>query len=265
MYAVIVENDISEWDDKTGSIYHFPSMYKKILVEGVEVVYYKGRVKDKKFSPGRLSDDPHYFGKGIVSKVYPDERSSKSDFFAVIDKYVPFSHPVMAKVNGSYFESIPETRARNYWRSAVRRIDYKNYESIIEVAGFAPAPNFPYPAPSDEIALESRVEGEKKSYYGERYERDLKLRQQAIAVHGLVCKVCGFDFEIAYGVYAKGYIHIHHVTPISDFDGPKFVDPKKDLIPLCANCHSIIHRKRDATLSVEDLKAKLRVRWMLKE
>lgn len=47
MPTVIVENDISQWDDLTGEVYHFPKRYKDLLLTGEKVIYYKGRMKDK--------------------------------------------------------------------------------------------------------------------------------------------------------------------------------------------------------------------------
>lgn len=33
-----------------------------------------------------------------------------------------------------------------------------------------------------------------------------------------------------------------------------YIDPKKDLVPLCSNCHRMIHRDKFNILPVEDLK-----------
>ncbi|MBV6577806.1 HNH endonuclease, partial [Acinetobacter baumannii] len=85
-----------------------------------------------------------------------------------------------------------------------------------------------------------------------KYERDQKLRKQAILIHGYTCVACGFNFEEFYGDYAKGFIHIHHIEPLFSV-GEKVVNPETDLVPLCANCHAVIHRKRDKTLTVDDL------------
>ncbi|MBD8574696.1 HNH endonuclease [Pseudomonas syringae] len=265
MYAVIVENDISDWEDKTGDIYHFPNMYKSLLLPGTKVIYYKGRIKEKKFSSQRLSNAPHYFGTAEVVKVYPDERSSKADFFAVIGAYSAFAEAVSAKSGDGYFERIPDSRINNYWRSAVRKIDVDVYNSIVGSAKRLPAVLREFSSGSDEVALVSRVEGDKIKYFGERYERDPILRRQAIAFHGLECKVCGFNFEAGYGEYAKGYVHVHHVVPISQFEGAKVVSPESDMVPLCANCHAVIHRRRDRTVSIEELKAMLRIQWVSKK
>lgn len=54
MPAVIAENDLSKWADQTGVLYHFPKRYKEILIQGTEVIYYKGKLKIKAFSALRL-------------------------------------------------------------------------------------------------------------------------------------------------------------------------------------------------------------------
>lgn len=86
------------------------------------------------------------------------------------------------------------------------------------------------------------------------YERNPKLRTAAILEHGTICMACGFDFERVYGIHGKDYIEVHHVNPISEFDGEIEVSPADDMIVLCSNCHRMVHRKRDKTLSLEELK-----------
>ncbi len=54
MYAVIVENDISEWEDATGSVYHFPHRYESLIPPGTKVLYYKGKIQDKTFESTRI-------------------------------------------------------------------------------------------------------------------------------------------------------------------------------------------------------------------
>ena len=102
--------------------------------------------------------------------------------------------------------------------------------------------------------IPSRLEGSTKEYYGKRYERDPANRRDAIAYHGLRCAACGFSFEETYGVLGAGFIEIHHNKPLAAAGQPQTIDPKIDLIPLCANCHRMIHRSRSTVLSVEELK-----------
>lgn len=265
MPAVIAENDVSIWADETGAVYHYPKRYSSILAPGVRVIYYKGKLTDKAFADQRLSLQPHYFGVARIGKVYPDPKSSKGDLFALIEDFQPFEWAVLAKEGDGYLEPIPPSKASNYWRSGVREIDQSTFESILARATLMPPQIAENRGTEDDQDFQSRVEGSQSTYYGVRYERDPKLRLQAIAIHGLTCKACGFDFGRAYGEYAKGYIHVHHTLPISEFDGPKSVNPETELVTLCANCHAVIHRKRSTTLSLDELKGMVRGHWMFDE
>lgn len=52
----------------------------------------------------------------------------------------------------------------------------------------------------------------------------------------------------------KDYIEVHHIKPISEIGSEYVVDPEKDLIPVCFNCHSMLHRKIDGvSVDVERL------------
>lgn len=75
-----------------------------------------------------------------------------------------------------------------------------------------------------------------------RYERSPVNRAACIAVHGSVCNVCGFDFWKVYGPLGHGYIEVHHRVPVSQMVAGYVVDPVRDLVPLCSNCHAAIHR-----------------------
>ncbi len=265
MPVIIVENDTSQWEDETGAVYHFPKRYQTWLTQGTEVIYYKGRIKDKAFASIRLSGDPHYFGRARIGKVYADQKSDKGDLFALIEDFTPFAEAIPSKIGGEYLETIPASRVTNYWRDGVRPISQHDYDAILASAKILPAQDDtsePFTR-DDPLALTSANEGSKLSYFGTRYERRKDLRVKAIAIHGLTCKACGFDFEQAYGEHAKGFIHVHHLVPISNFGGEKAVDPETDLVTLCANCHAVVHRKRDMTLSIEELKGMVRGRWVI--
>lgn len=75
-----------------------------------------------------------------------------------------------------------------------------------------------------------------------RYERSPANRAACIAAHGSRCKVCGFDFGEVYGPLAQGYIEVHHRVPVSKMGGGYQINPVIDLVPLCANCHAVLHR-----------------------
>ena len=260
MFTIITENDESAWKDETGILYHFPKRYLKHLTPGTNVIYYKGSLKNKSFSKDRLSDDPHYFAIGKIGKVYPDKESSKNDFFATITDFQYFEKAVLAKLNSKYLEVIPESRKSNYWRDGVRAIDQKTYNLITSKTNSNKVSEKKATYIADEIiqnhqdSLESLSEGKQSKRYVTTYERNPKYRKQCIAIHGDSCFGCGFNFGKFYGEYAEGYIHVHHIIPVSVLEGPKFINPETDLVPLCANCHSVVHRKKDETLSIDKLK-----------
>lgn len=87
-----------------------------------------------------------------------------------------------------------------------------------------------------------------------RYERDRRNRNMAISIHGTSCAACGLDMGRHYGQVAVGYIEIHHTTPVSQLGPGYVIDPVRDLIPLCPNCHAVAHR-RDPPYSAEEIQS----------
>jgi predicted HNH restriction endonuclease len=100
----------------------------------------------------------------------------------------------------------------------------------------------------------SITEGAVKKVLVNRYERDPLARTRAIAIHGTKCKVCMFDFVMHYGEIGDGFIHIHHLNPLSLQKKSYQPDPIKDLVPVCPNCHAMLHSS-DPPYSIEALQA----------
>ena len=78
------------------------------------------------------------------------------------------------------------------------------------------------------------------------YERNPKARKKCIEHYGLSCKVCDFKFSELYGDVGRGFIHVHHLREISEIGEEYQIDPINDLIPVCPNCHAIIHHRKPA-------------------
>jgi 5-methylcytosine-specific restriction enzyme A len=94
----------------------------------------------------------------------------------------------------------------------------------------------------EEASLELLLkEGATKQVHVNAYERNATARVKCIEIYGTSCFVCGFNFEERYGFYAAGFIHIHHLNPLSETSGERIVDPINDLRPVCPNCHAVIH------------------------
>jgi len=100
---------------------------------------------------------------------------------------------------------------------------------------------------------EKYIEGASKIISVNAYERNAKARDACIAMHGCHCNACGFDFEKVYGSIGKNYIHVHHIVPLHEIKREYSLNPETDLVPLCPNCHAIVHRTTPA-LTMTELK-----------
>jgi len=96
----------------------------------------------------------------------------------------------------------------------------------------------------DELYLPPNLqEGRVRNVPVDIHERNPIARKECIEHYGAICNVCGFKFSEKYGSIGDGLIHVHHVIPLGMSKGIHQVDPVKDLRPVCANCHTIIHRQ----------------------
>jgi 5-methylcytosine-specific restriction protein A len=127
--------------------------------------------------------------------------------------------------------------------------------NLLEIAAsvfvtLLPKPSSHYTNPEEVIGF---PEGATSKVLVNKYERDPRNRSAAIAIHGYLCLACGFDFQDNYGDLGSEFIIVHHVVPVSQIGSNYVIDPSKDLITLCANCHAMIHRQ-DPPLSLDQLK-----------
>lgn len=100
-------------------------------------------------------------------------------------------------------------------------------------------------------------EGRNKIILSIQYERSRKNRRKAIEFHGNSCVVCGFDFDAFYGAdFARGFIEVHHTKSVSEMSGT-LLNVESDLVPVCSNCHSMLHRRRGAILSISELRERI--------
>lgn len=97
------------------------------------------------------------------------------------------------------------------------------------------------------------IEGAVKTITVNSYERNPEARKKCIEHHGDTCAVCGFDFGKVYGIIGIGYIHVHHVKPLSEIKAQYKVNPTEDLSPVCPNCHAMLH-KRQPPFLIEELR-----------
>lgn len=107
------------------------------------------------------------------------------------------------------------------------------------------------------VSLEDFVpdaEGRKRILQSVSYERSRKNRKKAIEVHGNACVVCSFSFDLFYGAgHARGFIEVHHTKSVTEMDGA-ILNIETDLIPVCSNCHSMLHTRRSRIMTIDELK-----------
>jgi 5-methylcytosine-specific restriction endonuclease McrA len=88
------------------------------------------------------------------------------------------------------------------------------------------------------------------------YERDPDARRACLKQHGTRCAVCAISFEQRYGPIGIGFIHVHHKKPLATREVYQ-LNPVSDLVPVCPNCHSMLH-KYEPPLSIEELREEMR-------
>jgi 5-methylcytosine-specific restriction protein A len=98
--------------------------------------------------------------------------------------------------------------------------------------------------PFEETKLFS--EGKLLQVLVDKFERNQNARIACIKHYGDKCCICGFDFGKVYGEIANGYIHVHHKSQLSEIKKEYEVNPIEDLIPVCPNCHAVIHLTKTA-------------------
>lgn len=111
----------------------------------------------------------------------------------------------------------------------------------------------PAKTPDEVVTPERYWEGAVRRIAVDAYERDPRARKACLAHHGFNCFVCRFDFSKTYGDLGKGFIHVHHLRQLSEIGQEYEVDPIHDLIPVCPNCHAMLH-KRSPPISPADLR-----------
>ena len=111
-----------------------------------------------------------------------------------------------------------DKRGINHVRNAACQVDHVPDSSPVEVVwsvsddrdrgGFF--------LDTDEISEGQFEEGSVRQVLVNVYERNRQARNACIEHYGPACFVCGFDFGKRYGDIGIGYIHVHHLLPLSE-------------------------------------------------
>ncbi len=190
---------------------------------------------------------------------------------AKLSKIVKHESPLEGIYNGAYVFDINSIRIfEPITAEEIRKID-PNFNSFSQVKQKLDSIKYdefmalidsksnhiliPEEIPAEEAA--KYIEGSKKQIVVNSYERNPKARQACIEIHGTRCIICDFDFGKVYGKDFAGKIHVHHIKPLHEIDNEYEVDPEMDMVPVCPNCHMILHSKSDGTYTVVEVKSLL--------
>ena len=221
----------------------------------------------------RLSFEPQKFAGELVRAMGESDEVGRAAFSRILEECVARGATIQFRVNGHPIQLHDQA----VWERRWRRIDLSMSKQLARFDGIATAEEMDLVRPwaSRFLAavlalapLETQQTAKNKSAEGFeegaasvtrtiRYERDRRNRAAAIAIHGTACLACGVELGAKYGMVAEGFIEVHHVVPVASMGADYRVDPVKDLVPLCPNCHAVAHR-RDPPLTVDEIKARLR-------
>ena len=220
----------------------------KIQLEALEIIY--DSYQKNPWTP--ISGLRNVAEHEIVDRYWYDSYTTPQAHLVRKDTPYQISTHELDRLIGEWLAEDSEA-LRDYYYRDVRAYDKR---SIIEFFKRYTTEDFALPEEIVEVD-ETLHEGARRQIWIDAYERKPEARRKCIAYHGATCRVCGFDFAETYGEIGRGLIHVHHLTPLSEVDGTYEVDPRHDLIPVCPNCHAIIH-KRKPTFTIEEVKAFLR-------
>lgn len=133
------------------------------------------------------------------------------------------------------------------------------WKSFLATKGIVQQPAFNKETLLEEVVdAQIYYEGATKQIKVNVYERNANARKQCIRHYGLNCCICGFNFKKFYGDVGVGFIHVHHLKPLSEIASEYELNPLEDLRPVCPNCHVIIHSKKPA-YTVEEMQKLLEI------
>jgi 5-methylcytosine-specific restriction protein A len=133
-------------------------------------------------------------------------------------------------------------------RNGMRKAGWEIYHKYTEITQKERNTVF-YP---DEKGVEYvLLEGKQVKILVNKFERNREARSLYIQHYGVSCQVCDFDFEESFGEIGKDFIHVHHLFELSTIAKEYEVDPISDLIPVCPNCHAMLHKRKPAYTVLE--------------
>jgi 5-methylcytosine-specific restriction protein A len=192
---------------------------------------------------------PDTFASGLMKALCTDETQRRNEFSSLSTAFASSDTRCIASIDGRTVNllALPEGKWNRFELTCSRLTDKSDEQrDTEEVAGACLALLLSLLPTEENVEIDSLgqglPEGALMRITVNRYERSPSNRAAAIAAHGVTCKACGFDFAQFYGTLGEGFIEVHHRIPVSHMEANYIVDPIRDLVPLCSNCHATVHR-----------------------
>lgn len=213
---------------------------------------------------------PDTFASGLMKTLCTDETIRRQEFSSLSAAFAGLGTKCVARVDerAADLPVLPEGKWTRFELTCSRLTDKSDTQRDAEEVGGACLALLLSLLPTEEDEVETcslgqgLPEGALTRVAVNRYERRPANRAAAIAAHGATCKACGFNFARFYGPLGEGFIEVHHRTPVSNMGGGYVINPVKDLIPLCSNCHQMVHRE-DPPINAEELRDMLEERGVI--
>lgn len=233
--AIAAQNGMADWRTNKFSVGDIVFIYKTIPEKRIhykmEVIKVK-MIFDEAFEQEPFwTDKDQYYG-GIIS-LYAR--------FRLLEEYTDNSLS-LEHLNEHGYEGIP--------RSVRECKDEGLIDFLLHPHQIVNEDIYDVDYPEDNEKL---YEGAFVTVKANKYERNQKARKECVAKKGYLCLVCGRDFEATYGEVGKNFIHVHHLTPISSIGKEYELNVDTDLVPVCPNCHYMLHRK-NPPYTIKELK-----------
>jgi 5-methylcytosine-specific restriction protein A len=204
---------------------------------------------------------PDTFASGLMKTLCADDAQRRNEFSSLFTAFAESGTKCIVRIDerATDLSALPEGQWARIDLTCSRLTDKSDEQRDSEEVGSTCLALLLSLLPTEDDEIENGLsgqglpEGALMRIAVNRYERRPANRAAAIAAHGTTCKACGFDFARFYGALGEGFIEVHHRTPVSRMGEGYVLDPVKDLVPLCSNCHQMVHRQ-DPPIPVESLR-----------
>lgn len=269
MKQIDIYNITEELAEKYGVNLRGYSLPDRLEIRPTDIEYGVGFILKIKLEWRSLTAEfvPDNFSAGLIKTMGASEIHKRDIFKLLAQRWSTNTNELYMKINGEEVNPLEPNQWSNNWSHLYIKmsktpvihddLDIKQLENAALDISSSLLGLILSLLPLEEASIEESAvglpEGALTRIEVNRYERSAFNRQACLIFHGYICKVCEFDFEQKYGTLGKGFIHVHHIVPVSEL-GPDYkINPQTDLVPVCPNCHAMIH-KRNPPYMVDELK-----------